>query len=128
MTLRDKINQIKQFTDVADQTIDQKLKVCSEELDEANEALYWLEEEFTDQDRIKEICDVLFTILPLLDHYCTDPDAAFNRVVHSNLTKLWDQGSGRLAMVKDANGKVVKGPNYQKPNFDDILAVNKGVK
>ena len=120
MSLKDKINQIKEFTGPANQTFTQQLEICREELGEAENALWWYYDEHSNEDRVKEICDVLFTILPLLDHLVTDPDAAFNRVCQSNMSKLWDQ-DGKPVMVKNDKGKIVKGPNYKPPCFKDLM-------
>lgn len=44
-------------------------------------------------------------------------EEAFARVHRSNMSKLGDDGKP----IRREDGKVLKGPNYQPPNFDDLL-------
>lgn len=44
-------------------------------------------------------------------------NAAFDAVHRSNMTKIGPNGKCQ----RDLNGRVLKGPNYMRPNFDDVF-------
>jgi predicted HAD superfamily Cof-like phosphohydrolase len=48
-----------------------------------------------------------------------DLDEALRRVHQSNLSKLDDEGKPVLR----ADGKVMKGPNYQPPDLSDLVCL-----
>jgi hypothetical protein len=48
-----------------------------------------------------------------------DVEEAFKRVHQSNLSKLDDNGKP----VLNADGKLIKGPNYKKPYLEDLIKV-----
>ena len=53
----------------------------------------------------------------MLNAFGWDGDTAYNRVHESNMSKLGD--SGKPIYRKD--GKVLKGPNYKKPDLKDLV-------
>tara|TARA_R100000781_G_scaffold348_1_gene514 strand:- start:84 stop:467 length:384 start_codon:yes stop_codon:yes gene_type:complete len=63
------------------------------------------------EDIIKEACDVIWVTYGLLLAMGVDVDEAFERVYDSNQSKL-------PFTYKD--GKVQKGPNYQKPDLSKL--------
>lgn len=74
--------------------------VCEELLEAGNELPGTASE-------LKEVCDLLWVTIGYALSCGYDLEQAFNEVVRSNMSKLVD---GQC--VKDANGKVMKGPNY----------------
>ena len=84
------------------------------ELDEAFEGE--LDETHSLSDQLKELCDLVFVCYQFAAARGWDLDTALTRVFDSNMSKLVD---GKP--IKDDNGKVLKGPNYQPPILDDLL-------
>lgn len=88
--------------------------------EEAREFLDAADELFADpenQDRrhevLKELSDLVFVCYQFAAAFNLDLDKAMDLVMESNLSKLDEQGN---AMFR-ADGKVLKGPNYQPPNL-----------
>lgn len=92
-----------------------RFRVIQEELDELDMAfgITW-----SAKNTLKEFADVLYTVysLAVATGYWPYLEEAFYRVHESNMTKV-DPETG---MVHYKNGKVLKGPHYQPPNFDDM--------
>ena len=94
----------------------QKLRydLISEELEELKIAL-------KNKD-IKEVADALTDILYVTygagHAFGINLDACFNEVQNSNMSKLDTNGKP----IYNENGKVMKGPNYFKPNLEKYLA------
>lgn len=70
-----------------------------------------------EQDIVKEACDVLYVILGFMVSFGVDWSEAFRRVHESNMSKLGDDGKP----VYRADGKVIKGPNYRKPDMSGLV-------
>ena len=66
---------------------------------------------------LKELSDVVFVCYQFAAAYGLDLDAAMERVFESNMSKLDDNGN---PIYRD-DGKVLKGPNYKKPNLYDLV-------
>lgn len=72
---------------------------------------------------IVEIADALGDMLYILcgtiiEHGLQDKiEAVFNEIQRSNMSKLGEDGKP----IYREDGKVMKGPNYFKPNFEEIL-------
>lgn len=83
----------------------------------------WLEEAYSQGNKkapdkeLKELCDLLYVIFGYAITQDWDIVTAFNRVHNSNMTKLDSDGR---PCFNDA-GKVVKGPNYERPNLKDLV-------
>ena len=86
-----------------------RLSLIHEELDELNKAIQ-------DKD-IVEVADALTDILYVTygagHAFGIDLDQCFNEVQNSNMSKLGDDGKP----IYNENGKVMKGPNYFKPDL-----------
>ena len=86
-----------------------RLSLIQEELDELNKAI-------KDKD-IVEVADALTDILYVTygagHAFGIDLDQCFNEVQNSNMSKLGDDGKP----IYNENGKVMKGPNYFKPDL-----------
>ncbi|WP_440930835.1 phosphoribosyl-ATP diphosphatase [Candidatus Pelagibacter sp.] len=86
-----------------------RLSLIQEELDELKKAIQ-------DKD-IVEVADALTDILYVTygagHAFGIDLDQCFNEVQNSNMSKLDDDGKP----IYNENGKVMKGPNYFKPDL-----------
>ena len=87
--------------------------LIKEELDELHQAI-------TDKD-IKEVADALTDILYVTygagHAFCIDLDRCFKEVQDSNMSKLGSDGKP----IYNEQGKVMKGPNYFKPDLKKFL-------
>ena len=87
--------------------------LIKEELDELNQAM-------KDKD-IKEVADALTDILYVTygagHAFGIDLDKCFDEVQRSNMSKLGSDGKP----IYNDRGKVMKGPNYFKPDLSKIL-------
>ena len=88
--------------------------LIKEELDEFKEAI--------DKKDIKEVADALTDILYVTygagHAFGIDLDKCFEEVQNSNMSKLGNDGKP----IFNENGKVMKGPNYFKPNLSKFVA------
>ena len=88
--------------------------LIKEELDELKEAI--------DKKDIKEVADALTDILYVTygagHAFGIDLDKCFEEVQNSNMSKLGKMVN-QFIMI---NGKVMKGPNYFKPNLSKFVA------
>ena len=91
-----------------------RYELIKEELDEFKEAI--------DKKDIKEVADALTDILYVTygagHAFGIDLDKCFEEVQNSNMSKLGDDGKP----IYNENGKVMKGPNYFKPNLSKFVA------
>ena len=91
-----------------------RLSLIQEELDELNKAIQ-------DKD-IVEVADALTDILYVTygagHAFGIDLDKCFNEVQNSNMSKLGDDGKP----IYNEKGKVLKGPNYFKPDLKKFVA------
>ena len=90
-----------------------RYELIKEELEELNQA-------FNDKD-IKEVADALTDILYVTygagHAFGIDLDKCFDEVQKSNMSKLGSDGKP----VYNEIGKVMKGPNYFKPDLNKFL-------
>ena len=88
--------------------------LIKEELGELKEAI--------ENKDIKEVADALTDILYVTygagHAFGIDLDKCFEEVQNSNMSKLGDDGKP----IYNDNGKVMKGPNYFKPNLSKFVA------
>ena len=91
-----------------------RYELIKEELDEFKEAI--------DKRDIKEVADALTDILYVTygagHAFGIDLDKCFEEVQNSNMSKLDSNGKP----IYNANGKVMKGPNYFKPDLTKFVA------
>ena len=97
-----------------DQIIKLRYDLIKEELEELKEAL--------NKKDLKEVADALTDILYVTygagHAFGIDLDKCFNEVQNSNMSKLGLDGKP----IYNENGKVMKGPNYFKPNLEKFVA------
>ena len=90
-----------------------RFDLIKEELDELKEAL--------DNKNLLEVADALTDILYVTygagHAFGINLDACFQEVQNSNMSKLGENGK---PIYNDA-GKVMKGPNYFKPNLNKLI-------
>ena len=88
--------------------------LIKEELDELKEAM--------DNNDIKEVADALTDILYVTygagHAFGINLDKCFEEVQNSNMSKLGSDGKP----IYNDKGKVMKGPNYFKPNLNKFIA------
>ena len=91
-----------------------RYELIREELDEFKEAI--------DKKDIKEVADALTDILYVTygagHAFGIDLDKCFEEVQNSNMSKLGNDGRP----IYNDKGKVMKGPNYFKPNLSKFVA------
>ena len=96
----DKINQL-------------RISLIKEELDELKEAM--------DSKDLLEVADALTDLLYVTygagHAFGIDLDKCFEEVQNSNMSKLGEDGKP----IYNESGKVMKGPNYFKPNLSKFL-------
>ena len=100
--------------------MDFRLRLLFEEIQELASAAFDIEtNEHTEerhvmmQDLLKEMCDVVYVIKGMAVSFGMDFDKAFELVHKSNMSKL--------PLIKDANGKVQKGLNYEPPILEGLI-------
>ena len=91
-----------------------RYELIKEELDELKDAI--------DKKNIKEVADALTDILYVTygagHAFGIDLDKCFEEVQNSNMSKLGSDGKP----IYNDKGKVMKGPNYFKPNLGKFVA------
>ena len=117
--------KVKKFMETFGQEVRTKASFPSEKIVELRNAL--IHEELSElkiaiQDKnIVEVADALTDILYVTygagHAFGIDLDKCFNEVQNSNMSKLDDQGKP----IYNERGKVMKGPNYFKPNLKKFL-------
>lgn len=108
---------LKHSPDISDQSLnDARVAFIQEELDELKEAL-------ANNDMV-EVLDALIDLQYFLDGTFLAfgvqkyKDAAFLEVHRSNMSKLGEDGQ---PIFRESDGKVMKGPNYFKPDLKRVL-------
>ena len=90
-----------------------RIELIKEELKELTEAIK--------QNDLLEVADALTDILYVTygagHAFGIDLDKCFDEVQNSNMSKLGEDGKP----IYNENGKVMKGPNYFKPNLSQFL-------
>ena len=102
-----------------DKIIDLRLDLIREELSELKEAI--------EKKDIKEVADALTDILYVTygagHAFGINLDKCFEEVQNSNMSKLGSDGKP----IYNDQGKVMKGPNYFKPDLTRFVAWWKGI-
>ena len=90
-----------------------RISLIEEELDELRKAII--------EKDIKEVADALTDILYVTygagHAFGIDLDKCFDEVQNSNMSKLGEDGKP----IYDESGKVMKGPNYFKPDLNKFI-------
>ena len=92
-----------------------RIDLIQEELNELKEAI--------NEKNLLEVADALTDILYVTygagHAFGINLDKCFNEVQNSNMSKLGDDGKP----IYNESGKVMKGPNYFKPNIKKIIGL-----
>lgn len=108
--------------DMAQETIDLRLRLIREEFEELCDEFYWVTDDGTDTkpyikpeyERIaKELADLLYVVYGAADAFDIPIDLVFADVHNSNMSKLGADGRP----VRREDGKIMKGPNYRPPDL-----------
>lgn len=105
-----------------------QLSLIQEEGNEFNEALeIWRRMSLVQQspaslygyksEVLKELADLVYVCYQMAVFLGLDLDKALDRIHKSNLSKLDDNGQP----IYNEHGKVMKGPNYKKPDLLDLV-------
>ena len=81
------------------------------------EAQLYLTSAKVKQDCLKELADLVYVCYQYAVNMGWDLDKAMQRVHESNMSKLDEYGKP----IYREDGKVLKGPNYQPPNLEDLV-------
>ena len=87
--------------------------LIDEEWSEFHQAFHFEPEE----NQLKELADLVYVCYQFAENMEWDLDEAMHRVHRSNMSKLGEDGKP----IRRADGKVLKGPNYQPPNLSDLI-------
>ena len=118
-------DKVKKFMETFGQEVKEKAsfpnkKITSLRYDLIKEELLELKEALEKKD-IKEVADALTDILYVTygagHAFGINLDKCFEEVQNSNMSKLGDDGKP----IYSEKGKVLKGPNYFKPNLSNLL-------
>mgnify|MGYP001244216460 CR=1 FL=1 len=118
-------SSVKKFMETFGQEIKNKAEFPSEKIQYLrvsliDEELSELKEAIENKD-IKEVADALTDILYVTygagHAFGIDLDKCFNEVQRSNMSKLDENGKP----IFNEQGKVLKGPNYFKPNLEKFI-------
>ena len=97
----------------SDRTISLRYELIKEELEELKDAI--------EKRDIKEVADALTDILYVTygagHSFGINLDKCFEEVQSSNMSKLGEDGKP----IYNEKGKVMKGPNYFKPNLNKFI-------
>ena len=107
--------EVKDKPSLSDEKINQlRLNLIKEELNELKEAM--------DNKDLVEVADALTDILYVTygagHAFGINLDACFNEVQNSNMSKLGKDGKP----IYNESGKVMKGPNYFKPDLSKFVS------
>ena len=69
------------------------------------------------ENELKELADLVYVCFQYAENMDWDLEEAMCRIHESNLSKLGLDGKP----IRRADGKVLKGPNYQPPQLDDLV-------
>ena len=108
---------MKNSTTPASRTLQRRLIVeeFKEFLDAENQLIMGLV--VNSAECLKELADLVYVCYQYAANLGWDLDEALDRVHKSNLSKLDDNGNP----IYREDGKVLKGPNYQPPNLNDLV-------
>ncbi len=109
------------FGFIKEKLFDMQARLVAEETNEFLEACDNLKKEPHKPENhvevLKEASDIVFVAYQFCAAYGLDLDTAMQRVYESNMSKLDDDGKPQYR----SDGKVLKGPNYKKPELYDLV-------
>ena len=90
-----------------------QLDLIDEEYHEFRNAFY--NEQY--ENELEELADLVYVCFQYAENMEWDLEEALDRVHKSNMSKLGLDGTP----IRRADGKVLKGPNYQPPTLTDLI-------
>ena len=69
------------------------------------------------ENELKELADLVYVCFQYAENMEWDLEKALDRVHKSNMSKLGLDGKP----IRRSDGTVLKGPNYQPPNLNDLV-------
>ena len=90
-----------------------QLSLIDEEYKEFVEAHY----KKPNTEILKELADLVYVCFQYAENMEWDLEEALDRVHKSNMSKLGLDGKP----IRRSDGKVLKGPNYQPPNLEELV-------
>ena len=69
------------------------------------------------EEELKELADLVYVCFQFAENMEWDLEEALHRVHKSNMSKLGLDGKP----LRRSDGKVLKGPNYEKPHLTDLV-------
>ena len=70
------------------------------------------------ENELKELADLVYVCFQYAENMEWDLEEALHRIHRSNMSKLGLDGKP----IRRADGKVLKGPNYQPPELTDLVS------
>jgi NTP pyrophosphatase (non-canonical NTP hydrolase) len=80
------------------------------------EFLEFMDKDNTNEEKLKELADLVFVCYQFAAARGWDLDVAMRRVFESNMSKLVD---GKP--LRRGDGKILKGPHYHPPDLSDLV-------
>ena len=77
----------------------------------------WRDSSVSTANCLKELADLVYVCYQYAENMGWDLDEALHRVHESNMSKLDEDGKP----IYREDGKVLKGPNYQPPNLENLV-------
>ena len=100
--------------------LEMRMALIDEEVEEVSQELPAYFPDGGRMDKValtKELADLLYVTYGMAVTFGLPIDEVFERVHRSNMSKLDDDGKP----IYREDGKVLKGPNYEKPNLDNLF-------
>ena len=127
MSVMSNFNKVKTFMNTYGQEVKNTpefpdSKIVQLRIDLIQEELNELKEAINNNDIIEvadALTDILYVTYGAGHSFGVDLDSCFNEVQNSNMSKLGDDGKP----IYNESGKVMKGPNYFKPNIKKIIGL-----
>ena len=125
-------DQVKAFTEAMGQPVGEDIikegellkmrtELIREETQEATLETLWVDAlgnpQINKADLTKELADLLYVTIGFAVTFGLPLCEVFERVHQSNMSKLGEDGKP----IYREDGKVLKGPNYEKPKLDDLF-------
>lgn len=82
----------------------------------------FLEEESNTPNDFKELCDLIWVCVQYANACGYDLEAGMNELVKEYYSKLYDS-EGNFNPKYREDGKLLKGPNFKKANFEKLLYI-----
>lgn len=116
------LDMVQEFAEAMNQPLNQEYSMSSD-LESmrfkliCEEFAEFCDEENSKENTLKELADMVYVCYGYAATFGWDLDEAIKRIHESNMSKLGDDGKP----IYREDGKVLKGPNYKKPDLSDLV-------